>query len=109
MNVRSANARSSCRAATGTTSGPACRCPICGSYRVSKLRSPDRIDRFHRGFLNLVERFAGSGQLYHCRWCRLQFYDRRPLAAEPAKSDDSQEQVDGPVAPADTAKPANPA
>lgn len=62
--------------------GPACRCPVCGSFRVSRLKSPDRIDRFHGGFLNLVERIASGGQLVHCRWCRIQFYDRRRLQNE---------------------------
>jgi hypothetical protein len=62
--------------------GPSCRCPVCGSNRVSKLKSPDRIDRFHGGFLNLLERIASRGQLFHCRWCRLQFYDRRRLLSE---------------------------
>src|SRR5262245_16261741 len=66
--------------------GPAARCPVCGSHRVSKLKTPDRIDRFHGGFLNLLERIAGRGKLFHCRWCRLQFYDRRPLASELPKS-----------------------
>lgn len=62
--------------------GPACRCPVCGSHRVTKLKTADRIDRFHGGFLNLLERIAGRGQLIHCRWCRLQFYDRRPMQTE---------------------------
>src|SRR5436305_13080980 len=62
--------------------GPSCRCPLCGTYRVSRLKQPDKIDRKHGGFLNLLERFAGKGRLFHCRWCRLQFYDRRPLASE---------------------------
>jgi DNA-directed RNA polymerase subunit RPC12/RpoP len=65
--------------------GPATRCPVCGSQRVSKLKAPDRIDKYHTGFLNLVERFVGKGMLFHCRWCRLQFFDRRPLASELAK------------------------
>ncbi len=56
------------------------RCPVCGSYRVVRLKHPDRIDRMHTGFLNFLERIAGKGQLFHCRWCRLQFYDRRSLA-----------------------------
>jgi hypothetical protein len=33
-----------------------------------------------------VERVAGKGKLFHCRWCRLQFYDRRILATELAKA-----------------------
>jgi DNA-directed RNA polymerase subunit RPC12/RpoP len=80
--------------------GPACRCPLCGTHRVSKRRSPDRIDRFHSGFLNLLERIAGSGQLYHCRWCRIQFYDRRPLSSEAPKHEEEQ-------AALETANPAN--
>jgi hypothetical protein len=62
--------------------GPACRCPLCGTYGVVRLRTPDRIDRKHSGFLNLLERISGGGRLFHCRWCRLQFFDRRKLAAE---------------------------
>jgi hypothetical protein len=62
--------------------GPNCRCPLCGTYRVSKLKTPDKIDRHHGGFLNLLERIAGRGQMYHCRWCRLQFFDRRALSSD---------------------------
>jgi hypothetical protein len=60
--------------------GASCRCPICGTYRVSRLKQPDKIDRKHGGFLNMLERLAGKGRLFHCRWCRLQFFDRRTLA-----------------------------
>jgi hypothetical protein len=49
---------------------------------VGKLKHPDRIDRMHTGFLNFAEKIAGKGRLFHCRWCRLQFYDRRPLAPD---------------------------
>ena len=57
--------------------GPSCRCPVCGTYRVVRLKQPDKIDRMHGGFLNFLERLAGKGRLFHCRWCRLQFFDRR--------------------------------
>ena len=60
--------------------GPTCRCPECGTYRVVRLKQPDKIDRMHGGFLNLLERLIGRGHLFHCRWCRLQFFDRRGLA-----------------------------
>src|SRR4051812_4285111 len=84
--------------------GPSCRCPVCGSFRVSKLKTPDRIDRFHGGFLNLLERLASRGQLFHCRWCRLQFYDRRMLATELARSAGEPNRVaDGPQDAADRA------
>ena len=46
-----------------------------------RLKQRDKIDRMQGGFLNLLERVAGKGRLFHCRWCRLQFFDRRPLAA----------------------------
>jgi hypothetical protein len=60
--------------------GPETRCPECGTYRVVRLKQPDKIDRMHSGFLNFLERLAGRGRLFHCRWCRLQFFDRRSLA-----------------------------
>jgi hypothetical protein len=72
--------------------GPACRCPVCGSFRVTRLKTPDKIDKYHTGFLNLLERIAGHGQLYHCRWCRLQYYDRRPPAREVARMAHGSEQ-----------------
>ena len=61
--------------------GPHCRCPRCGTYRLGLLKERDRIDRMQRGLFNLVMRLAG-GRLAHCRICRLQFYDRRPLVSE---------------------------
>ena len=61
--------------------GPACRCPRCGTYRVTRLKSPDKIDGTQTGLLNLFERLAG-GDRYHCRYCRVQFFDRRPLRSE---------------------------
>lgn len=65
--------------------GDTSRCPLCGTYRVVRLKQPDKIDRMHGGFLNLVERVMGKGKLFHCRWCRLQYYDRRSLASEVRK------------------------
>jgi hypothetical protein len=62
--------------------GPTSRCPICGTYRVVRLKQRDKIDRMHSGFLNLVERVLGHSRLFHCRWCRLQYYDHRPLASD---------------------------
>jgi DNA-directed RNA polymerase subunit RPC12/RpoP len=50
--------------------GPYARCPRCGTYRLSKLKEPDKIDKMH------------TGSLFHCRYCRVQFYDRRTRATE---------------------------
>ena len=70
--------------------GPHCRCPKCGTYRLGRLKEPDRIDSMRRGLYNLIQRLAG-GRLAHCRICRLQFYDRRPLASEtPAPQQEMQ-------------------
>ena len=62
--------------------GPHARCPICGTYRVVRLKEPDKIDRKHRGFLNFLERLLGKGRMFHCRWCRLQYFDRREVSLE---------------------------
>jgi DNA-directed RNA polymerase subunit RPC12/RpoP len=58
--------------------GDVCRCPKCGTYRIVKLKSPDKIDPMWGGLLNLLERLAG-GNLHHCCYCRVQFFDRRPM------------------------------
>jgi hypothetical protein len=61
--------------------GPHCRCPHCGTFRITRLKAPDKIDKVQTGLLNYLERLAG-GRLHHCRYCRVQFYDRRILASE---------------------------
>jgi hypothetical protein len=41
----------------------------------------------HSGPINLVQRALGA-DLYHCRYCRLQFYDLRgPVVPEVAQKD----------------------
>jgi len=67
--------------------GPHCRCPHCGTYRVSRLKERDRIDKMQGGFLNLLERLASGGKLVHCRFCRVQFFDRRILASEATQAE----------------------
>jgi hypothetical protein len=51
-------------------------CPLCGTQKLNRLASPDHIDRMH---WNLYKPLRGlmDLQLYHCRYCRIQFYDRR--------------------------------
>jgi DNA-directed RNA polymerase subunit RPC12/RpoP len=61
--------------------GTTARCPKCGTFRISRLKEPDRIDPMHSGVLNLLEKMAG-GRLFHCRYCRIQFWDRRRLQSE---------------------------
>jgi hypothetical protein len=69
--------------------GDNCMCPRCGTLRITKLRDRDQIDPMMGGLLNIVERMAG-GKIYHCCYCRVQFYDRRKMASrtdsEPAET-----------------------
>ena len=60
--------------------GPYVRCPRCGTVKVSRLQHRDKIDRMHWGLLPLIELIVSGGQLFHCRFCRRQFYDRRELS-----------------------------
>ena len=64
--------------------GKECRCPRCGTYRVVQLKKRDRIDPMDPGLLSLWQRLVIGGNLFHCNLCRIQFYDRRPLAPEQA-------------------------
>jgi len=63
--------------------GARVRCHRCGSYRITKLKVRDKIDPMERGLLNFLEKLAG-GQLYHCKFCRIQFWDRRKFIPQPA-------------------------
>jgi hypothetical protein len=58
------------------------KCPKCSSKDLVALRRVDGVDKMRRGPLNLLHRLLG-GQLYHCWFCRLQFYDCRPIAEAP--------------------------
>ena len=80
--------------------GPSARCPRCGTYRITKLKGPDKIDPMASGLLNWLERRAG-GHLHHCCFCRVQFYARRGLAAEaPHPPEESGARQGQPVAAA---------
>ncbi len=58
------------------------RCPRCGTYRLTRLSTPDRIDAMYKSVLSVMQHIF-HGNLYHCRYCRIQFYDMRsPLAPE---------------------------
>jgi cytoskeletal protein CcmA (bactofilin family) len=57
------------------------RCPICGSERLQLRTERDHIDRLYQTTSDRVRRlFAADRQLYHCRVCRLQFYDNGQAA-----------------------------
>ena len=55
---------------------------MCGTYRLTRLATRDRIDPMYKGAMNLAQRIFGA-DLYHCRYCRIQFYDMRgPIAPD---------------------------
>lgn len=55
---------------------PAPRCPRCGTFQLRRLAQRDPVDKFHHHPWTMLQRILG-GKLYHCRYCRVQFYDRR--------------------------------
>lgn len=58
------------------------RCPRCGTYRLTRLSERDKIDKMKKGLINFAQ-FLLRADLYHCRYCRVQFYDvRKPVAPE---------------------------
>ena len=82
--------------------GEFARCPECGTHRLTKLKELDKIDRVHWGWFHLIERLSG-GTLYHCRYCRIQFHDRRsrspeakaaPAASRPREAEPPDEEDD---------------
>jgi hypothetical protein len=69
------------------------RCPYCGGSDLHKLKSRDRIDPLFRAPWSRLQWLLGA-PILHCAWCRLQFYDIRPLkqakAAGPRNSTDDE-------------------
>jgi len=61
------------------------RCPLCGTQRLRRLTVRDGIDRMHRNLFTYTHRLFGA-RLFHCRFCRVQFYDipKGPQAFDPA-------------------------
>ncbi len=83
--------------------GKRCRCHRCGTFRITKLKVRDKIDPMERGFLNILERWAG-GKLYHCKFCRIQFWDRRKYVPGPggaAPTEVTKVETNGTPAPAE--------
>jgi DNA-directed RNA polymerase subunit RPC12/RpoP len=53
-------------------------CPECGTTRLVIRKRRDPIDRHPRGLRAWWHKKMGA-TLYHCIFCRLQFYSRLPL------------------------------
>jgi len=67
------------------------RCPHCRTTRLKALRRIDPIDRVYGNWLVNRMRARRGDTIYHCIYCRLQFYDpRKPAIAGPAKKSNSQ-------------------
>ena len=64
-------------------------CPECGTTRLVARKRRDPIDRHPRGLLAWWHRKTGA-TLYHCIFCRLQFYSKLPLAAAHTDRTDDQ-------------------
>jgi hypothetical protein len=52
------------------------QCPRCHTHKVSRRIAPDKIDPVVKTFSSVVQGLLG-GRLYHCNYCRIQFYDLR--------------------------------
>jgi hypothetical protein len=52
--------------------------------RIEKLKKRDLIDPMHWSILIVLE-WLLFGKLYHCHFCRIQFYDRRGLAPDASR------------------------
>lgn len=49
------------------------RCPLCGTDRLFALPQRDRIDRMYHNAFSVLRHLIPT-RLYHCRFCRIQFY-----------------------------------
>lgn len=54
------------------------RCPECSNTALRVLPCRDHVERLFRHPLSYLQKFLKAPLLY-CPFCRLQFYDRRPL------------------------------
>jgi len=70
-----------------------CRCPDCGTSRVVFRRKPDHIDRMSKAPASMLAKLR-KGRLYHCIFCRLQFYSTKPLARRPAAAKPREKDVE---------------
>jgi hypothetical protein len=58
------------------------QCPRCHTHKVSRRIAPDKIDPVIKSFWSVVQGLLG-GRLYHCNYCRIQFYDLRHTVKVP--------------------------
>ena len=56
-------------------------CPQCGTHKLKRLTSIDRIDSMYSTPFSYLQKYFGAN-LHHCGYCRLQFYDYRKREAD---------------------------
>jgi hypothetical protein len=52
------------------------KCPRCGSEELKARKKRDGIDTLIKNPISVLQSLTG-GKLYHCLFCRIQFYDLR--------------------------------
>src|SRR5437899_935863 len=65
-------------------SGDQVRCPHCKTTRLRVLKKLDRIEKLYGNPLMNRMRANRGDTIYHCVFCRLQFYDPRKPGRQPA-------------------------
>jgi hypothetical protein len=67
------------------TPGEKVRCPLCQTTYLKVLAKIDRIERVYGNALLNRMRARRGDTIYHCIYCRLQFYDARKPAGQAGK------------------------
>lgn len=70
---------------TAPDKNPHVTCHSCGTANLTVRVTIDPIDSKYHSLMNFIYQMTGS-PIYRCAFCRLQFYDPRPLLAQPEKT-----------------------
>jgi len=89
---------SSCNARKGLSFidagfGESVSCPRCGNGVPDRRSKPDKVDSMRHSPINLIHWMLG-GRLYHCVFCRLQFYDIRALKSSAPNANEPSQPVE---------------
>ena len=71
------------------------RCPYCKTTRLKILKKLDRIEKLYGNSLMNRMRARRGDTIYHCVYCRLQFYDSRKPGRAPTA--EIKRQTDAPA------------
>lgn len=87
------------------------RCPCCGTLELQALPEPDPINAMHGRFVGVIYHWLTGARLLHCVFCRIQFYDSRPLwsdAAAPISAQPALPELNPAAAPCYSSAGGNP-